>query len=151
MSSSVVAQVAELQKLDLAGLKERWKWLFGTEPPAYSRQFMAKRLACRVQEIAYGGLSEGTSLKLRTVLAGAGLDEDGRAKSRNHKVRGKGLVPGTRLVRDWQGRRCEVTVARGGFEFEGRTYKSLSAIARSITGTRWNGPLFFGLRKDVAS
>jgi hypothetical protein len=147
MCKSVVAQLAELERLDIAGLQERWTWLFGTEAPGYSRVFLVKRLACRLQELAYGGLREEVGMKLRQALADAGLDEDGRAV----KVRPRGMpITGTRLIREWNGRRHEVTVVSGGFEYQGRRYKSLSAIARQVTGTRWNGPLFFGLRKERA-
>ncbi len=147
MSKSVARQVTGLGRLDLAGLRERWRELFGTEPPAYSRVFLRKRLAYRLQELAYGGLREETHVRMRQILDQGGFDEDGRPVNKKRKKRGNIPVAGTRLVREWQGQRYEVTVAQGGFEFQGRRYKSLSAIARAITGTRWNGPAFFGLRK----
>ncbi len=145
MSTSVARQVAGLEKLDLKALRAKWEELLGAGPPRYSSAFLRKRLAYRLQELALGGLSEETRLRMRGILDESGLDEDGRPLG--GRRRKKNLpVAGTRLVRDWQGKRCEVTVVSGGFEFEGRKYRSLSAIARAITGTRWNGPLFFGLR-----
>ncbi len=147
MSTSVARQVAGLEKLDLKALRGRWKELFGTEPPRYSGKFLRKRLAYRLQELAFGGLSETAHVRMRQILAEGGFDEDGRPAGRKVKKLKNMPVAGTRLVREWQGQRHEATVVGGGFEFEGRRYKSLSAIARAITGTRWNGPAFFGLRK----
>lgn len=140
MSQSVVAQVTALQGASLQKLRERWKALFGSEAPKrYKRPDLVKRLAYRIQEIALGGLSQDRRKQLEEIAAG----ESGR-KRRN------GAAPpiGTRLAREWEGERHEVNVTKEGFEYRGKPYKSLSAIARSITGTRWNGPAFFGLRKQ---
>jgi len=134
---SVLKQVMELSTLDFAELKARWAELYGTEPPAYNRAHLVKRLAYRIQELAYGGLSKEAQARL-----------EGLGETRRSGRRGDLPVAGTLLVREWQGKRCEVTVTRDGFEFEGRPYRSLSAIARTITGTSWNGPAFFGLRKS---
>jgi hypothetical protein len=144
MKASLLSQVAEISNLDLAGLRARWRELVGTDPPAYSRVFLAKRLACRLQELAFGGVSEDTQVRMRAALGDDGMDGDGRT---DHRRSRNGPVAGTRLVREWNGQRCEVTVVQGGYEYEGRRYQSLSSIARAITGTRWNGPAFFGLRK----
>jgi hypothetical protein len=139
MAKNVVAQVAELNRMGMPQLKERWKALFDTEAPARNRAHMVKRLAYRIQELAYGGLPEQTVAQLREIA-----DEHEKASNR----RRNGPVPGTRFVREWNGERYEVTVTRDGYEYRGRPFKSLSAIAREITGTRWNGPLFFGIRKQ---
>jgi len=149
MPDSVLTQAAEIERLDLAGLRARWRELCGSEPPRYSRTFLARRLIGRLQELAYGGLDEATRVRLRAALGEAGLDEDGRASARRRRD-ARRPVSGTCLVRDWQGRRCAVTVLADGFEYAGRKYRSLSAIARAITGTRWNGPAFFGLRGGQA-
>ena len=101
---------------------------------------MVSRLAYRIQDLAYGGLSEETQAQLREIAEG-----HEQASKRSNK---NGPVAGTRLVREWNGERHEVTVTRDGYEYRGRPYKSLSAVARTITGTRWNGPAFFGLRKQ---
>jgi hypothetical protein len=110
-----------------------------------------KRLAYRIQELAYGGLSEATRDQLRQHLQREGLDRETERAARKTRRQRKNGVPviGTRIARDWHGQRHVVTVVRGGFEYEGRRYRSLSAIARAITGTRWNGPAFFGLRKPA--
>ena len=148
MKQSVLKQVAELPNLDSGQLKERWRTLYGSEPPAYNKSYLVKRLAYRIQELAFGGLSEAAQAQLRDALDGD--DADGVA-SRMHRRRRKDGMPvtGTRLVREWQGNRYEVTVVHGGFEFEGRKYRSLTAITKAITGTHWNGPGFFGLRKPI--
>ena len=149
MRNGILKQITELQRLSQAALKERWRELYGTEPPVYNRALLTKRLAYRLQELAYGGVSEVTRVRLREGLEGDGLDAEAAEVARmERRQRKNGLpVPGTRLVREWRGRRYEVTVLEGGFEYEGRPYRSLSAVTKAITGTHWNGPAFFGLRK----
>ncbi|MCZ6806324.1 MAG: DUF2924 domain-containing protein [Deltaproteobacteria bacterium] len=142
-------QIAEIQALSLEELRDRWRALYGSEPPRYRRATLLRRLAHRVQELAYGEVSEATRVRLRQHF-----DEvDGKPKANGaaplseRRRQAARAVVGTRFVRSWQGQRYEVTALAAGFEYEGRRYRSLSAIAREITGTRWNGPLFFGLRK----
>jgi len=147
MSSTVLKQIAALEKLSYGELQERWRMLMGNEPPRYRREFLVKRLAHRLQELAYGGLSQDTREQMDRLLKEAGCDELGglRAGARRRARRDLPLV-GTRLIREWDGQRHEVTVVHGGFEYRGRRFRSLSAIAKLITGTHWNGPRFFGLR-----
>ena len=147
--SSVVRQIADLENLPAAKLEDRWRALFGTEPPAYQRRFLVKRLAYRIQELAYGGLSEAARTRMAEIAQEAGIDEEASLPGRGRRTheRSRDLpVAGTRLVRVWDDRRYEVTVTAAGFEFEGRPYRSLSAIANAITGGHWNGRVFFGLR-----
>ncbi len=149
MRKGILKQITDLEGLGRPELKERWRSLFGTEPPSYSRDLLIGRLAYRIQELAYGGLSEDVKARLDACLPADGIDtefhEADRVKRRQRK---NGMpVAGTRLIREWQGRRYEVTVVQGGFEFEGRRYRSLTAVTKAITGTHWNGPAFFGLRK----
>ena len=145
MEMTVLQELAELQDMPHAALKDRWRSLYGTEPPAYKRQHMVRRLAYRVQELAYGGLSDETKAELERIA-----EEDERqrqgARAERRKPKDTHPLPGTRLVREWKGRRHEVTAIEGGFEYDGRRYKSLSAIAKAITGAHWSGPQFFGLR-----
>ena len=128
-----------------AALKERWRGLYGTEPPAYKRVHMIRRLAYRIQELAYGGLPDDTKAELERIA-----EEDERhrqlARAQRRKSKTTHPLPGTRLVREWNGQRYEVTAVEGGFEYAGRKYRSLSAIAKVITGAHWSGPQFFGLR-----
>ena len=140
MTDTVLAQLAALKTTPTLELKQRWRDLFDCDPPPYNRRFLESRLAYRIQELAYGGLRPETVARL-DALADA---LDGKAERK--RSRPDRPIAGTRLVREWQGVAHCVTVLRDGFEYSGRPYRSLSAVARAITGTRWNGPLFFGLR-----
>ena len=148
MSNSTVEQIAALQNLPMLALQERWRSLLGTEPPRYNRSFLVRRLAHRLQELAYGGLSQSARSRMNELLTQAGCDETGALRPSRARARGRSGVPvaGTRLIREWNGHRHEVTVVAGGYEYQGRRYRSLTAITELITGTHWNGPAFFGLR-----
>ncbi|MEI9922769.1 MAG: DUF2924 domain-containing protein [Bradyrhizobium sp.] len=148
MTDAVLAQLAALKDAPATALKVKWRALFDSEPPPYNRRFLESRLAYRIQELAYGGLKPATVEKLR-VLA---KQYDGKPGARR-KIRADNLpVVGTRLIREWQGIEHSITVRANDFEYQGRPYKSLSAIAREITKVRWNGWVFFGLknRRDAA-
>src|SRR4029434_6332892 len=147
MQASIVARSTEIQSLPRPGLRERWKALFGTDPPGYSREHLIRRLAYRVQELAYGGLSAATRAKLRDLVpASERLGPNGTLGPLKSRKREDDVpVVGTRLVREWHGVRHEVTVVEKGFEYGGALFRSLSAVAKTITGQHWNGRLFFGL------
>jgi hypothetical protein len=141
-AGSVLARLIGLKTAPMPDLKRQWRDLFEAEPPLYNRRFLESRLAYRIQELAYGGLKPETVARLEALgeqLASA----KGRAR---RPEEGNRPITGTRLVREWQGVEHCVTVRQDDYEHEGRPYKSLSAIARLITGTRWNGWVFFGLR-----
>src|SRR5262249_18262545 len=109
----------------------------------YNRRFLEHRLAYRVQELAYGGLKPETIERLEAIA-----DElEGKAGRRNTGLETRPIA-GTRLIREWRGVEHCVTVPDQEFEFQGRPYRSLSAVARAITGTRWNGLVFFGLKSQ---
>ena len=148
MSTSVVKQIADLERASMADLQHRWQQLIGTDPPRYNREFLVRRLAHRLQELAHGGLSQSARTKMDELLEEAGYDEIGALRTDRRPAQGRRELPvlGTRLIREWNGQRHEVTVVQGGFEYQGRRYRSLSAIATAITSTHWNGPAFFGLR-----
>lgn len=152
MSNSIVKQIAGLHRLSAPELKERWRELFGTEPPGYNRSFLIKRLAYRLQELTHGGLSGDVQAKMKDILREAGLTEGGLTPGRDRLAKRSQDRPiiGTRLVRMWRDSRHEVTVIQGGYEYQGRRYRSLSAIAKAITGTHWNGRAFFGLPNSSA-
>ena len=138
----IPARLAALKTMKTPELKAQWRELFDSEPPPFNRRYLESRLAYRIQELAYGGLKPETVRRLERL--GEELDGSDRKKSR---VRADSMpIVGTRLIREWQGVEHVVTVTADGFEWQGRPYKSLSAIARAITGTRWNGWVFFGLR-----
>ena len=142
MTDTVLAQVAALKTTPTPALKTRWRELFATEPPPYNRRFLESRLAYRIQELAYGGLKPETLKRLQAL--GEQLD-GGNIVVRRTRVDDRPIT-GTRLIREWQGIEHCVTVLADGYEYQGRPYKSLSAVARAITGTRWNGWVFFGLK-----
>ena len=124
-------EVRALESMDLHSLRDEWRRRYGPPPKMRSTELLARLLAWRIQADAFGGLDSTTIrlLKAETPVPAKVL-----------------LDPGTRLFREWQGRRHEVTVLEQGFGYAGREYRSLSEVARAITGTRWNGPRFFGLR-----
>ena len=142
--TDVLARLAALRSATTADLKQQWRELFGREPPPHNRAYLQSRLGYRIQELAYGGLKPATLARLHAL--GEQLD-GGNVVLR--RIRGDDRpVAGTRLVRDYQGVQHTVTVLADGYEWEGRPYRSLSAIARAITGTRWNGWAFFGLKNN---
>ena len=141
-SDPIPARLVALKTMPTSELKNQWRQLFETEPPAFNRRYLESRLAYRIQELAYGGLKPETVRRLEKL--GEELD-GGNVTTRKMRADLKPIA-GTRLIREWQGVEHLVTVTADGFEWQGRPYKSLSAIARAITGTRWNGWTFFGLK-----
>jgi hypothetical protein len=140
--ATVLVRLVALKRMAVNDLKAEWKNLFGTDAPNNSRGFLELRLAHRIQELTYGGVARETT-KLLNALA-----DEVRKPGRKPMISDpRNPVVGTRLVREWNGAEHTTIVLRDGYEFEGRKYKSLSAIARHITGTRWNGYRFFGLRE----
>jgi hypothetical protein len=134
--------LAAIKAATIGELKKQWRDLFGSEPPPFNRRYLESRLAYRIQELAYGGLKPDTVKRLQDL--GDQLD-GGNIGIRSIRANLKPIA-GTRLIREWQGVEHTVTVTLNGFEWQGRPYQSLSAIARAITGSRWNGWVFFGLR-----
>ncbi|WP_298125248.1 DUF2924 domain-containing protein [Brevundimonas sp.] len=132
----IEAEVAHLLTLDLEGLRAVWRERYGPPPKLRSPQLLRLNLAWRLQAEAFGGLDAETKRRLRRGGAGASAADR--------------LQPGVRLIREWKGVPHEVVVEDGGFRYDGRLFKSLSVIAREISGTRWNGPRFFGLRVEKA-
>jgi len=140
--AQVLARLAALKDMSVRELKAEWEKLFGTDAPNNSRSFLEQRLAYRIQELTWGGPSKPV-----TRLLDALADEVEGKKVRKSVISDpRNPVIGTRLVREWNGAEQVITVLKDGFDWQGRRYKSLSAIARDITGTRWNGYRFFGLR-----
>src|SRR6266508_4369703 len=146
MTQSVIARVAALKGTTTLDLKAMWRQLFETEPPPYNRRFLESLLAYRIQELAYGGLKPETIERLEALAE----DLDGGDPGRRRQPAKDRPIAGTQLIREYQGVEHRVTVRDEGFEYQGRPYQSLSAIARAITGTRWNGLVFFGLKNQWA-
>jgi hypothetical protein len=137
--AAIEAEIAHLRSLATDALRRHWQVVFGRTPPAdLSKNLLRRMIAWRLQERAFGGLDR-ESLRFLDRLA-----RQGSPPRRQFK-------PGTVLVRDYQGQRHTVTVVPDGFEWQGTTYRSLSAIARAITGTVWSGPRFFALTRDKAT
>ncbi len=138
---ALASEIASPSKLAIDELRERWKAMFGKAPARdISRSFATRAIAYRLQEKAFGGLKPSTQRML------AEFAYDGANGSA--AVRSRIVWPGAVLVREWRGISHQVSVLEKGFSFRGKRYRSLSEVAREITGTRWSGPLFFGLKRS---
>jgi hypothetical protein len=139
--SALVREIEELPAATSANLKERWRALYRSESPRrISRDLLIRALAYRIQEKALGGLKPST----RRLLARVAADASAR---RNIRVAPEpSLKPGTVLLREWHGTQHQVILRENGIVFNGKQYRSLSQVAHRITGTKWSGPLFFGLK-----
>jgi hypothetical protein len=142
--AQVLARLAALKAMTVKELKAEWAKLMGASAPNNSRSFLQQRLAYRVQELTYGGPTK----PLIRMLDALADEVEGKKVRRSVITDPRNPVIGTRLVREWDGAEHVITVLTDGFDWQGRRYKSLSAIARDITGTRWNGYRFFGLREN---
>jgi hypothetical protein len=135
--NAVTLLLAQLPEMDRIELRQHWRELFGREPsPGMRRNHMIPILAYRAQEKAFGGLKESTVRMLRELALGIASEAHAAYRPKT----------GTRYVREHNGKLHEVTVLDDGFEYEGESYRSLTEIAKVITGTKWSGPVFFGLK-----
>jgi hypothetical protein len=134
--------LSRLLTLDIGELRQQWRGLYKTQAPRhFSRELLVRAVAFRMQELARGGLRPEPQRQLRRIAR--------EFKDTGDAMRARAeLKPGTRLMRQWQGRTYDVLVLDDGFSWQGTRYRSLSAIARQITGTAWSGPLFFGLKPN---
>jgi hypothetical protein len=138
---TVEAELDRLRATPVANLRKRYRELFRTEPPkAFGPDLLRRSIAHRIQEKAYGGLATPTRRLLYQLVKAAMAKPNGRLELPRR------IKPGSELVRTWKRKTYRVMVMADGFAHEGRTFTSLSEIASEITGTRWNGPRFFGLR-----
>jgi hypothetical protein len=136
-------EIARLRDFDVGALRARWHTVFGRRPsPHLPRHLLFRVLAYRLQADRFGDLDTES----RRLLDGAGSPEDAGRRAADPNRLTTDLRPGTMLAREWNGRMQRVTVLADGFAWNGKTYPSLSKVAQAITGTRWNGPRFFGLR-----
>ena len=139
---SIASQIARLSDLPMPEIKALWQRLFGDDTPTHNRQFLERRIAYRLQEVEFRKID--ANLLERNKRRIASLVETGKVKKRDRDYR---PAAGTVLTREYQGVEHRVIVTQDGqYDFQGRMYPSLSMIAREITGTRWSGPLFFGLK-----
>ncbi len=153
----VEREIAALDTLDIATLQTRWRDLYKVPPPFKVRSgFLRRAIAYRLQENLYGGLKASTRKALRKIAEQARTNRSYSGGKRSAREvadataallpRRKSLSPGTRLIREWNGSTEMVDVLADGFGWHGKTYRTLSAVAVAITGTKWSGPKFFGLR-----
>ena len=158
----VEREIAALDTLDIAALQNRWRDLYKVPPPFKVRSgFLRRAVAYRLQENLYGGLKASTRKALRRIAEHARTNRSHSGGKRSAQEvadataallpRRKSLSPGTRLIREWNGSTEVVDVLADGFCWHGRTYRTLSAVAVAITGTKWSGPKFFGLRDSKMS
>lgn len=140
---TALSQIAKLPQMNPLQLQELWEELFGEKPPQVNRVYLQRRLAYRIQELAFGGVS--------------GLDErlemlNRRHRSDRHRPRAKPFIsaaPGTKLLREYKGVEHHITVLPDGFEYNGMLHRSLTQIAEKITGQKISGPAFFGLTQQT--
>ena len=144
--TSIEHEIAHLRGLDLKGLRSRWQSVFQRPPPGHlPRHLLFAIIAYRIQADRLGDLGHETKQVLdRTDAKSSGVTISARLVSFDQKR--TELTPGTILVREWDRRAQRVMVMPDGFAWNGQTYDSLSKVAFAITGTKWNGPRFFGLR-----
>jgi hypothetical protein len=138
---AVEAELDRLPKTPIVELRKRYKELLRTEPPkAFGPDLLRRSIAHMIQEKAYGGLPASAKRLLDQMVKAASAKPNGRLELPQR------IKPGSELVRTWNGKTYRVTVTADGFTHAGKTFASLSEIAFAITGTKWNGPRFFGLR-----
>lgn len=136
-NSKLYERLRALETSSRVELVEEWNRFFKSAPPRYaSSKFMAQGIAYALQECAFGGLSQAIQRQLASISNGKPV------QATSPKIK-----PGTRLLREWHGTTHEVMATDKGYVWNGTTYRSLTAIARTITGTQWNGLVFFGLKK----
>lgn len=140
MSKTIIRQIIELENKSTIELRQLYnKIMPKPATPTAGKEYLKPRIAYRLQELAFGGLTEETKSQLLKIADGA---------STNSLRRHSDLMPGTKICREWNGILYEVEVMKDCFAYQGRKFRSLSSIAKNITGTKWNGPKFFKLRSE---
>jgi hypothetical protein len=145
-SLDIAAELSRLEALTNFELRSEWRRLHGMQPPkSLSRDLLLRGITYKIQERAFGGLSKSVLRKLSGAMSEASLDADRKAPC--VKAPRVSVKVGTRLVREWNGQTHTVLVHTDGVEWRGKRYRSLSVVAREITGAHWSGPRFFGLER----
>ncbi len=151
MKEAISAKIAKLQSASFKELNKTYKELFGKAETASHKTYLFRRIAYRLQELEYGGLSQKAKDNLKALIAkydpinnAAFRPAPPRLNASNSKDR-RLPIPGTMINKEYKGSRYQVKVLENGFEYKGKIYTSLSAIAKEITGAHWNGYLFFSL------
>lgn len=140
---TIAAEIAELRSLDMLALQARYLAIFGRATRSKNREQLWRRIAWGIQAQRHGGLSDAARTKIAELQVGVDLPVEVTAV-----LQKKASLPVGRVIsREWRGQQIEVTVTAKGYEWKGMPFKSLSAVAKAITGTAWNGPVFFGLKE----
>jgi len=144
-NQTIAGQIKDLAALDLEPLRAEWRRRWGDPPSLRSRELLARAFAHKLQAEAFGDLPAAiqrrTSELAKQFIADRGFTPQAATA----------LLPGSSLIREWQGKRHEVAVVADGFVYQGQKFGSLSKVAHFITGTKWNGPAFFGLKRRGSS
>jgi DUF2924 family protein len=147
--NDIQIEIEDLRGMERSELIDRYTEVFGGTPRIRSREFLWKRLAWKMQEQRYGGLSTIAKARLEELIRGLDLPLDENVRKVTGQLRGKRKpgdpMPGTVLIRDWHEQQIRVEVLEDGYEWDGAVYRSLTAVAKAVTGSKWNGRLFFGL------
>ena len=143
---TVAEEIAELRAMNVAELVERYVIVFGKLPRTKQPTWLWRRIAWKIQEQRFGGLSETAKQRLEELIAEIDLPLDG-ARKQVKPARCNGTTLGTTVTRTWKGREIRATSVEGGWDHDGTVYRSLSAVAKSVTGSHWNGKFFFGLTR----
>ncbi|WP_039758503.1 DUF2924 domain-containing protein [Bartonella queenslandensis] len=142
MDKTVLARVVALPNMSISELKTLWRDVYEEEPPIGNKSQIIRRLAYRLQELAYG---VDPQIENRIKQQANELFGSGKKNKSKRKVQYQQPIPGTKLVREYKGIEHQVTILEEGYEYAGCLYKSLSKVALVITGSSWSGPAFFGL------
>ena len=147
--TSIAREIESLRRMKVPELVERYEELFGKPPRVRHREWLWKRVAWKIQEQRFGGLSEVAKRRLEELISEIDLPIGDRHRTVTGAVRARRNAQdpamGTSLVRVWKGREIRAVAVEGGYECGGVVYRSLSAVAKAVTGSHWNGKLFFGL------
>ncbi len=140
MSKTIIRQIIELEEKSTPELRQLYNSIMSKPAtPTANKEYLKPRIAHRLQELAFGSLKQESKEHLLKIADGS---------SANSLRRHSDLMPGTKICREWNGVMYEVEVMRDGFSYQGKKFRSLSSIAKNITGTKWNGPKFFKLRTE---
>ena len=154
MSDSIISKIQQLRNMTVSQLREKYEEVFGELTTVRNKDYLWKKIAWRIQELEYGGLSERAKQRAREIAdeqdirvrPPRGFFQDSLPKP---KPKDDLPAPGTILTRKYKGEEIRVEVLADGFRYNGQVYRSLSAIARRVTGTHWNGRLFFGIKRKA--
>ena len=146
MDKTLLARITALPNMPLSELKTLWRDVYEHEPPGGQKRHIVRRLAYRLQELAYG---VDPQIEQQIEHQAQALFGSGKTSQQKRKQQYQRPIPGTKLVREYKGIEYQVTVLEEGYEYAGCLFKSLSKVATAITGSSWSGPAFFGLNNKT--